>query len=200
MIEIPLFPLSSVLFPYGQIPLQIFEQRYLDLIKDCMRNETGFGVVLILEGGESGEVNSVKLRLSNIGTFARIIDWDQLPNGLLGVTIKGDERFSLEDSWNQQNGLVLGNVNILQAKTSEPMRKEWLSLLDVLRRIKRHPHVERMHLNIDEEDAWQVGFLLAQLLPLGEIEKNKLLCLENIQSFMSQLDGILREISGESNS
>ena len=194
--ELPLFPLSTVLFPYGRIPLQIFEQRYLDLVKNCMRNDSKFGVVLILEGSEMDKKDSVQPNLSSMGTLARIVDWDQLPNGLLGITIQGSERFFLLDSWKQENGLVLGNINIFQSDTDAPMRKEWDPLLDVLNRIKQHPHVKRMNLDINEEDAWQVGFMLAQLLPIVEIDKNELLGLKDIEELMEKLDKMLSEMSG----
>jgi hypothetical protein len=195
--EMPLFPLSTVLFPYGRIPLQIFEQRYLDLVKDCMRNNSNFGVVLILEGSEIGEKDDAKSSLSSTGTLARIVDWDQLPNGLLGITIQGGERFFLEDSWKQKNGLVLGEINIFQSDTYEPMRGEWASLLDVLHRIRLHPHVQRMHLDINEEDAWQVGFFLSQLLPIAEIDKSALLDLKDVEKLMDKLEKILSKMSGE---
>ena len=194
--ELPLFPLSTVLFPSGRIPLQIFEQRYLDLVKNCMRNDSKFGVVLILEGSEMDKKNQVKPNLSGMGTLARIVDWDQLPNGLLGITIQGGERFFLLDSWRQENGLVMGNINIFQSDTYAPMREEWDPLLDVLHRIKQHPHVKRMDLDLNEKDAWQVGFMLAQLLPISEIDKNEFLGLKDIGELMEKLEIKLSEMSG----
>ena len=195
--EMPLFPLSTVLFPYGRIPLQIFEQRYLDLVKDCMRNDVNFGVVLILQGSEIDEKDHPRSNLSSTGTLAQIIDWDQLPNGLLGITIQGGKRFFLEASRKQKNGLVLGEINIIQTQNFEPMRREWNTLLDVLYRIKQHPHIQRMNLDINEKDAWQVGFLLCQLLPLAELDKNELLGLKDIEELMAKLEKILRKMSGE---
>ena len=195
--EQPLFPLSTVLFPYGRMHLQIFEQRYLDLVKNCMRNDSKFGVVLILKGSEINEKDYDKSNLSSMGTLARIVDWDQLPNGLLGITIQGVERFFLLDSSKQENGLVMGNINIFQSDTYAPMRKDWSPLLDVLHRIKQHPHVKRMNLDINEEDAWQVGFILSQLLPIVERDKHELLCLKDIEELMEKLEKILREMSGE---
>ena len=162
-----------------------------------MRNDSKFGVVLIREGLEIDEKSHAKSNLSSIGTLARIVDWDQLPNGLLGITIQGGERFFLLDSWKQENGLVLGNINIFQSDTSAPMRKEWAPLLDVFHRIKQHPHVKRMNLDIDEEDAWQVGFILSQLLPIVEIDKHELLGLKDIEELMEKLEKMLSEMSGE---
>src|SRR5210317_1685183 len=93
--SLPLFPLSSVLLPCGRIPLQIFEQRYLDLVRDSMKSGTPFGVVWIRRGEEVAQRGSVAADLGDYGTCARIVDWDQLPNGLLGITIEGAERFEL---------------------------------------------------------------------------------------------------------
>ena len=96
----------------------------------------------------------------------------------------------------KENGLAMGNINIFQSDTDAPMRKEWDPLLDVLNRIKQHPHVKRMNLDINEEDAWQVGFMLAQLLPIVEIDKNELLGLKDIEELMEKLEKILSEMSG----
>jgi Lon protease-like protein len=87
MSELPLFPLSGVLLPFGRIPLQIFEQRYLDLVRDCMKSGTDFGVVWIRRGEEVAQRGRVAPDLGDYGTCARIVDWDQLPNGLLGPPV-----------------------------------------------------------------------------------------------------------------
>ena len=95
MTEIPLFPLSGILLPHGRITLQIFEQRYLDLIRSCMRSETGFGVVWVRRGSEVAAKGAARPDLGDYGTYAKIVDWDQLPSGLLGITIQGKETFDL---------------------------------------------------------------------------------------------------------
>ena len=82
-IKIPLFPLSTVLFPSGVLPLRIFEPRYLSMVSDCMRNESEFGVVLITQGREAGQ----PAQFHHTGTLARIIDFDQLDDGFLGITM-----------------------------------------------------------------------------------------------------------------
>ena len=85
METIALFPLNSVMFPKGRVSLQIFESRYVDMIRQCLRETSGFGVVLIATGSEvarSGE----KLDVHRVGTYCEIVDWNQLPNGLLGIT------------------------------------------------------------------------------------------------------------------
>ena len=110
--ELPLFPLSGVLLPYGRISLKIFEQRYLDLVRDSMKTASPFGIVWIRQGGEVAQRGVASPQLGDYGTCARIVDWDQLPNGLLGITIEGTERFDLHATQSQANGLVMGQVAI----------------------------------------------------------------------------------------
>ena len=100
-IEIPLFPLRTVLFPGAVLPLRIFEQRYLAMIRDCARNNTGFGVCLIREGEEA--VSPVKP--AQVGTYAQIVDWYTLEDGLLGVTTIGTDRFRSETVWREAYAL-----------------------------------------------------------------------------------------------
>ncbi len=197
MSEIPLFPLSSVLVPYGQMPLQIFEQRYLDLVKDCMRSSTGFGVVWVRRGAEVAQRGRAQPDLGDYGTYARIIDWDQLPNGLLGLTIQGGEIFELDETRRAENDLVLGTVRMQPALEPAPMLDSWRSLADVLASLETHPHVQRMNLGIDYNNAWQVAFTLVQLLPLEESLKYELLGSENLDALVRELDIILNQISGE---
>ena len=86
--EIPLFPLHTVLYPGGPLPLRIFEQRYLDMISRCLKSESLFGVLLIKNGNEAGLAETW-----NVGTLAKIVDWYQGSDGLLGVTAIGQQRF-----------------------------------------------------------------------------------------------------------
>ena len=96
-IDIPLFPLGTVLLPHGRLPLQIFERRYIDMVAKCMREQTGFGVVWLRQGSEVDEEGvSSALQIGDYGTLAHIVDWDQLPNGLLGITIEGSQRFHID--------------------------------------------------------------------------------------------------------
>jgi len=197
MSELTLFPLSGVLLPHGKMPLQIFEQRYLDLVRDSMKNGSPFGVVWIRRGAEVAVKGSAAPQLGDYGTTARIVDWDQLPNGLLGVTIQGGERFDLAATTRRDNGLVVGEVTLRAPQAPAQMEPQWEQLLDVLRSLETHPHVQRMALQLDYEDAWQVAYTLLQILPLEEAIKYRLLGLEDIRALMGELDTILNQISGE---
>ena len=197
MTELSLFPLSGVLLPFGKMPLQIFEQRYLDLVRDSMKSDTPFGVVWIRRGAEVAEKGSASPQLGDYGTTARIVDWDQLPNGLLGVTIQGGQRFDLASTEVRGNGLVVGQVELRPAVTPLPVEPEHQPLLDVLHSLETHPHVQRMALQVDYDDAWQVAYTLVQLLPLEEAIKYQLLGLDDVHALIGELDIILNQISGE---
>ena len=82
--EIPLFPLRVVMFPGGRFDLQIFEKRYIDLIRHCLRTDSGFGICLLKAGEEIFQEN-LEQTIHSSGTYSKIVDWDQLENGLLGI-------------------------------------------------------------------------------------------------------------------
>jgi Lon protease-like protein len=195
MTEIPLFPLSAVLLPYGRMPLQIFEQRYLDLVKSSMRNEEPFGIVRILRGVEVG--STAVPRLASIGALARIVDWDQLDNGLLGITVEGGQRFTPVNSWRENNGLVRAEVELYPMPMPVAMIDSWEPMRTVLEGLEAHPHVQRIGLPVNMDDAWQVAYSLIQLLPLEESLKLDLLSLSCIEELMRELDVLLNAISGE---
>lgn len=197
MSELSLFPLSGVLLPHGRMPLQIFEPRYLDLVRDCMKTDSLFGVVWIQRGAEVAQRGSASPQLGDYGSTARIIDWDQLPNGLLGLTIQGDQRFDLRSTSVRANGLVVGEVGMREPSPAAAMEEHWHALVDVLQSLETHPHVQRMALEVDYNDAWQVAYTLIQLLPLEEALKYQLLGIDDIVDLMGELDTILNQISGE---
>ena len=89
--EIPLFPLNTVIFPDGLIPLRIFETRYLDMVRDCARHDTGFGIVLT-----KPKTQKESISIHKIGTFCTISDWERLSDGLLGITAVGQKRFEIK--------------------------------------------------------------------------------------------------------
>ncbi|NQX88802.1 MAG: LON peptidase substrate-binding domain-containing protein [Halioglobus sp.] len=198
MTELPLFPLSGVLLPYGRMPLQIFEPRYLDLVKDSMKAATPFGVVWIRHGEEVAEQGRAAPELGDYGTCARIVDWDQLPNGLLGITIEGGECFDLYEITTRPNGLVVGKVALRPHIGACRMVERWMRLVDVLRSLEAHPHVQRLNLRVDYNDAWQVGYSLVQMLPMDEALKYALLGLDGIDELMAELHALLNQISGDS--
>jgi uncharacterized protein len=191
---LPLFPLSSLLLPHGRMPLQIFERRYLDLVRDCLRHERGFGIVWMRRGEEVATGGRVQQQLMTVGTVARIVDADQLPNGLLGITVQGHERFELASTRVGPDGLVIGQVRLQAPLAAAPRAGRWDELQAFFERLTRHPEIRRLGLAIDGEDAWQLGFALAQLLPFSQADKYTLLLAEQAEDLMEKLELMLDAI------
>ena len=172
IIEIPLFPLRTVLFPGGYLPLRIFEQRYLTMVRNCARNDSGFGVCLIREGEEA--VSPVKT--AQLGTHARIIDWYTLEDGLLGVSAIGTVRFLSENTWQQEDGLFRAEVRVIPEPPECPVPESYSVLSDVLGRFMEKVGHQYPDYNPGQlQDAVWLGYRLSELLPLGGIEKQHLL-------------------------
>lgn len=188
--EIPLFPLKTVLFPGGPLPLRIFEPRYLDMISSCLREERGFGVVLIHDGREAGPVS----RLSAVGTMAAIVDWYQGDDGLLGVTAHGRERFRLHDVNRRDDGLNMGTVELLapEVRTRLPARFGPLSRILETVLTDLGPLYDEIEKRYD--DASWVGYRLAELLPLAIAEKQALLELEDPEQRLERLLPVVQSI------
>ena len=196
MIDLPLFPLGTLLLPHGRLPLQIFERRYIDMISACMREGTGFGVVWIRKGAEVAQASKTSLDLGSYGTVASIVDWDQLPNGLLGITIEGGARVRINKTWREESGLNMASVEVDPAFPDVPLPETGRSMIDVLAGLQRHPEVRKLGMTVDTGNAWQVCFALLQLLPVGSATKYELLGLDDIAELVEALDEILSELSG----
>ncbi len=187
-IEIPLFPLRTVLFPGGFLPLRIFEQRYLKMVRDCASADTGFGVCLIREGEEA----VAPVKTAEVGTHAQIVDWYTLEDGLLGVAAVGTVRFLTETTWQQDDGLYRAHVRILPEPPACPLPPAYALLTDVLGRFMEKVGRQYPTWSLESlQDAVWVGYRLAELLPLAGIEKQHLLelsdPLERLQSLVEVL-------------
>src|SRR3569623_49234 len=115
-LHLPLFPLNSVLFPGGVLPLRIFEPRYMEMVSVCMKEQSGFGVSLILSGKEVGEAATTY----EVGTLVNIIDWDQRDDGLLGITVQGQQRFRIHATNVRSSQLVMAEVELLDEAAALP--------------------------------------------------------------------------------
>lgn len=172
-IEVPIFPLPTVLYPDGPLPLRIFEPRYLDMVGRCMKEDRGFGVIAIREESESGEGAS---DIFEIGTMARIADWDRLEDGLLGIMAVGESRFLLRSVRHQSDGLGVAEVDFIEPDVSMEVPARFRPLLKLLEGLMASAGHRYHMLDRRFEDAAWVGYRLAEILPL-DIEQ-KQLCLE----------------------
>lgn len=178
MDTIALFPLNSVLFPKGRISLQIFESRYLDMVSRCMKEQSGFGIVLIEKGSEVA-ITGQKLDVHRTGTYCEVVDWNQLPNGLLGITAEGRATFRIVETWRESNQLCKAAVDFrpqdsVDADTVE-VGEEFEEYVELLRGLARHPAIEELKLDMRFENLREVAWRLGELLPIGNREKQALL-------------------------
>jgi Lon protease-like protein len=195
MITIPLFPLPLVLFPGGKLPLQIFETRYVDMIKDSLAKDTGFGIVLIEQGEQIMHKEHTEApTVSQIGTFAKVVDFDQLSNGLLGVTVEGKQKFLVINTREQEDRLLLADVEYLQKEEEQPFPNDKTYLIDLLRALAEHDAVRKLDLGIAFHDVREVGCRLAELIPFPNSEKQKLLELDDPLIRLDELASIISEL------
>ena len=172
---IALFPLHTVLFPGGPLPLRIFETRYTDMVRRCMREQQPFGVVLIQEGDEAGVVATT----ATVGCTARIADFHTLQDGLLGISCVGVRKFSVQRVWRASDGLNMGEVAWLPVEPELPLPADCARLATTVRRAfeELSEHYENVERKFDDA-AW-IGARLAELLPIELAEKQALLELDD---------------------
>lgn len=168
---IALFPLNIVLFPDGPLPLRIFETRYVDMVRRCMRESTGFGVVLIREGREVGPAETF-----DVGTMAQIVDFHQLSDGLLGLSCLGRQRFRIRSRSRQGDGLNLAEVDRLAPEALMPVPPRHSRLPQLLKSVL--PQLGEVYEGFEMrlDDAAWVGHRLAEILPIPLADKQA--CLE----------------------
>lgn len=170
--EVPLFPLNTVLFPGGQLQLRIFEPRYLDLVRECTRTGSAFGVCLILDGNEVG----TPARPAAVGTLARITDFHNREDGLLGIVTKGGERFRVLRTRVRSDGLLRGEVELWPDEATQDVPVEFALLQTIVERLieTMGPHWRHAPRSSYDDAGW-LGFRLAELLPLAGEEQQQLL-------------------------
>jgi Lon protease-like protein len=181
---IALFPLHTVLFPGGPLPLRIFETRYTDMVRRCMREQQPFGVVLIQEGDEAGPVATT----ATIGCSVRIADFYTLKDGLLGISCVGERKFRVERVWRAPDGLNMGEVAWLDPEPAHALPPEYERLGATLRRAVDELSQQYQHVEKHFDDATWVGARLTELLPIELNDKQLLLELDDP---IARLDALL---------
>ncbi|MES2670399.1 MAG: LON peptidase substrate-binding domain-containing protein [Pseudomonadota bacterium] len=170
--QLPLFPLNTVLVPGASLGLRIFEARYLDLVRDCARSGTGFGVCLILDGGEAGQPATPAM----IGTEARIEDFGATPEGLLTISARGGRRFRVRESHVRGNGLRVAEVEWCEPDPDDELRPEHALLGTLLHQVVEQVGGEYAKAPPSRfDDAAWVSWRLAELLPLDNPQRLGLL-------------------------
>jgi Lon protease-like protein len=197
---LPLFPLKSVLFPKGRLPLQIFEQRYLDMIRRAMRAGTGFGICLLREGEEVARAGTQQ-QVHRVGTFVQIVDWDQLPNGLLGLTVEARCKFEVLDCRVEKDQLLVGHVARCATdhvgEPPVPVSADHEVLVSLLEQLVSHPVITRLDMQINYEDARELGWRLGELIPLRSEQKQALLELQDPLQRLQDIEAALHRLMDE---
>ncbi|WP_446830401.1 LON peptidase substrate-binding domain-containing protein [Candidatus Foliamicus sp.] len=185
--ETPLFPLPTVLFPEGPLPLRVFEPRYLDMVGRCMREDEPFGVIRIKDDSQSSAT-----QLCKIGTLAIIADWFQSEGGMLGILAIGSLRFQLHATAVQDDGLRTGDIEELPPEPQVPMPPEFISMGTALQHLIQK--LDRLYQGIEKrfDDASWVSLRLAEILPIGLEHKQHCLELEDPVERLRYLRPLLR--------
>jgi uncharacterized protein len=184
-LQIPLFPLGTVLFPDGVIALKIFETRYLDMIKRCLREQTPFGVISIIKGSETQAEQCLETSFSKIGTLASIEDFDPVQPALYMTRSFGTQRFKLIQAVQAADGLWLGDVELIENDPLLPIPHEHENVAKLLNEIISAIESEALLGDAPFktphkfDDCGWVSNRLAELLPLSLAQKNHLLAQSN---------------------
>lgn len=199
--RLPLFPLNTVLFPEGVLPLRVFEARYMDMVRDCMKRSAPFGVVLITRGAEVGAPAATE----TVGTMAKIVAWDMPQLGLLHLRAVGEARFRIESTHRQADGLQLAEIESIEPDDDAPLAKPFQSCAELLQRVIADVSEQRSESQAEappdpiraipfeapyrlDSSVW-VGNRLCEFLPIPLRAKQKLM---ELQDATARLELVLR--------
>ena len=198
--QVPLFPLNTVLFPDGVLPLRVFEARYIDMVRLCMKSASPFGVVLITKGGEVGAPAATE----PVGTLARIVAWDMPQLGLLHLRAIGGDRFRIEHTDVRPDGLQVASVETIAPDDDLPLPRQYRPCADLLQRVITDLGSQRQE-GADEkgdpinsppfepphrfESGVWVGNRLCEFMPIPLSARQKLM---ELQDPLSRLDLVHR--------
>ena len=185
--RVPIFPLNAVLFPGGLLPLRVFEARYMDMTRDCLKREEPFGVCLIHEGAEVGTPAVPE----GVGCLAKIIDWDMREQGILNLRTHGSQRFRILARETSPQGLISADVELIPPDARTAMPEKFAScarllemvVLDQGKPVFAEPHAF--------DDAAWVSYRLTEILPVPLVAKQKLLELSDSLARLSILQRFL---------
>jgi Lon protease-like protein len=195
--SLALFPLKTVLFPGSLLPLKVFEQRYIDLAKECLKDDRPFGVCLITQGEEVASKAGTAPEVANVGTLARITDWDMPQLGILHVATVGETRFQIRRHAIEPSGLLVGEVTPIPAEPALALADSYQPLANLLELIATRVGPQNFPAEREYGDASWVGYRLAEFLPLPLHIKQSMLeindadvRLQVLQKFLTQ-QGVL---------
>lgn len=174
--NIPIFPLRTVLFSTARMPLQIFEPRYIDMVKYCLKTQTPFGIVRICHGSEVVNAGlQESLDIEFVGTLATIVDFDALPNNRLKIIVEGGRRFTIEETAIASDQLINAQVQLAPPEMAQPLATQFTPLAQMLAELAAHDSITALGYPIDLNNTVSVGHQLASLLPIDSALQQDLL-------------------------
>lgn len=169
--EVSIFPLNTVLFPGAILPLKVFEQRYVEMTKTCLKDDVPFGVCLIKEGAEVGNPALPE----EVGCLASILEWDMQQLGIFHLKTLGSRRFRIVDREVAESGLITARVELIPDEADSSVPDEDRACVAVLKLIVERLGEEHFQPPFRFDDTAWVGYRLAEVLPIKLAAKQKLL-------------------------
>jgi Lon protease-like protein len=189
-LEIPIFPLGTVLYPAGLLPLRIFEPRYVEMTRSCLRGNTVFGVSLIQAGFEVGKPAVP----CTVGCTARIVEWTEPAPNRFHLSARGETRFRILRRWTTEAGLVLASAQLLPPPDPVELPSRYQPLRVLLQQLigqfgaDSFPRPQRL------DDAAWVGYRLCELLPVPPERRQRLLEEPEPLQLLAQVEQLVREL------
>jgi Lon protease-like protein len=174
LLDLPLFPLNTVLFPGGVLPLRVFEARYMDMTRDCLKSDRPFGVCLIRSGTEVG----APAEPEPVGCLAHITSWDMEQLGLLQLRTRGGKRFRILGSSAAAQGLRRAHIELIPDEEDAAMPERFGALADLVRMVVADNGAATFAEPHEFESASWVGYRLSEILKVPLAAKQKLLELD----------------------
>jgi uncharacterized protein len=187
--EIPIFPLNTVLYPNGTLPLRVFEARYMDMARNCLKTKAPFGVCLIVEGKEVGEPATP----ANIGCAAHIAECDMQQLGVLNLITRGGQRFRIVERSVGAQGLVKAHVEWLPAEPDAPMPEQFAACVNILKAIAGDERFRHLVADAQFDSASWIGYRLSEILPIPLRIKQQLLEIEGALARLAVLHQFLEQ-------
>jgi Lon protease-like protein len=188
-LDIPIFTLRTVLFPGGVLPLRVFEQRYMDMIKNCIRDSRSFGVCLIKEGPEVGEAAVPE----DVGCLAKVTDWEMPQLGILDISTVGQQRFRILKHWATNSHLVMAQVLLVPEEPAQSLPAAHQVCATVIQQVVQRLGGKNFLPPHKYHDAVWVGYRLAEVLLMDIIEKQHLLEMQDSLIRIHRLHQILQK-------
>ena len=190
--KIPVFPLGLVVLPGTIQSLQIFEPRYIDMVKNCMIGSSGFVITLQSKSNDDIDFGIVKR-----GAYVEIIDFNNNPNGLLSITVKAVNRVSIKNIVQQKNGLHIADIKPLvdPVVDDQALIAKHPELINILIQLRDHPRIKKLPIEIDLTSADSVAYHLSSLIPLTPQEKQSILEAFDASQRMNILSRLITKLS-----